>query len=436
MKIVAFHNLGCKVNAYELDVLQQNFVKNGYTVVPFSQKADIYIVNTCTVTAIADRKSRQMLHRAKALNPEAMVVALGCYVETGKESILSDGAIDLAIGNHEKNKALSIIEDEIRKREGKTDIKADAGHKNDGKIIATDIGSVCEYEEMTLSGKVGRIRADIKVEDGCNRFCSYCLIPYARGRVRSRSIEDTVKEISGLTKEGYSEFVLTGINLSCYSDDKDHDLLTLIRNIGDIDGVKRIRLSSLEPGVMTEDFIKGISGVPQICPHFHLSLQSGCDETLKRMNRRYTTKEYEESALLLKEYFDRPALTTDVIAGFPGESEEEFKKTCEFVSKIGFYEMHVFPYSVRKNTAAEKLPGKLTQAVKKERASILINITEKQREAYMAGLSGLEEELLIEKADSDKNGKFIYTGHLKRYVPVELVSSDEHKPGDIVKYTC
>ena len=436
MKIVAFHNLGCKVNAYELDVLQQNFVKNGYTVVPFSQKADIYIVNTCTVTAIADRKSRQMLHRAKALNPEAMVVALGCYVETGKENILSDGAIDLAIGNHEKNKALSIIEDEIRKREGKNDIKADAGHENDGKIIATDIGSVCEYEEMTLSGKVGRIRADIKVEDGCNRFCSYCLIPYARGRVRSRSIEDTVKEISGLTKEGYSEFVLTGINLSCYSDDKDHDLLTLIRNIGDIDGVKRIRLSSLEPGVMTEEFIKGISGVPQICPHFHLSLQSGCDETLKRMNRRYKTKEYEESALLLKEYFDRPALTTDVIAGFPGESEEEFKKTCEFVSKIGFYEMHVFPYSVRKNTAAEKLPGKLTQAVKKERASMLINITEKQREAYMAGLSGLEEELLIEKADRDKNGKFIYTGHLKRYVPVELVSSDEHKPGDIVKYTC
>ncbi len=415
MKTVAFHNLGCKVNAYELDVLQQNFVKNGYCVVPFDQKADIYIINTCTVTAIADRKSRQMLHRAKALNQEALVVAIGCYVETGREAIEQDENIDLAIGNHEKNKTVEIIEDYLNNRNGSADLH---------KITATKIGSICEYEDMKLDGGIIRTRADIKVEDGCNQFCSYCLIPYARGRVRSRKIEDATDEIKNLVAAGYSEFVLTGINLSAYGSDNGKTLKDLVTAIASVDGVKRLRMSSLEPRVMTEDFIKAISEIPAVCPHFHLSLQSGCNETLKRMNRHYTTDEFAKGVELLRKYFDRPALTTDIIAGFPGETKEEFERSYEFAKEMKFFEIHAFPYSVRKGTAAAKLPGRIMKEEKKERVARLLKLTEESRKEFAESINGMQEEVLIE-ADN--------IGHLRRYAEACVKSDKTCLQGDIVK---
>ena len=424
MKNVALHNLGCKVNSYEMDVMQQKLEEKGYNIVPFDEKADVYIINTCTVTNIADRKSRQMLHRARKQNPEAVVVAVGCYVQTGLDQVEKDPCIDLAVGNHKKKDVVAILEEFLEKRRqekenstvrGKAAItcgkkaQGDGSDKTLGHTTVLDLEHVTEYERMTLSETASHTRAYIKIQDGCNQFCSYCIIPFARGRVVSRTKEDILSEIEALCGKGYREFVFTGIHISSYGMDfygqnyntgdmRGEELLELIRAVSGIEGVERIRLGSLEPSIITEGFAGQLCRIGQLCPHFHLSLQSGCDATLKRMNRRYTTADFEKSVDILRKYFDNPAITTDVITGFPQESEEEFGQTKEFLEKIRFFEMHIFPYSVRKGTVAAKMEGQLTEAVKKERSRILLDLEREQSLAYRKSFLGCEEEVLLEEA--------------------------------------
>lgn len=476
MKSVALHNLGCKVNAYELEVIGQKLQENGYDIVPFDKKADIYIVNTCTVTNIADRKSRQMLHRAKKLNPDAVVVAVGCYVQTGKEEALLDGSIDLAVGNNRKKDLVEILAAFLAKRE------KPGGRKSGGDVweektlsqrSVVDISRETAYEEMTLvrpsdveraGGEAGsgsdaehgsaggeacgggrrpeeealsaHTRAYIKIQDGCNQFCSYCIIPYARGRVRSRRQEDVLREIRGLAESGVKEVVLTGIHLSSYGmdfiDKTDGDylengkdlrgtamerayLLNLIREIAAVDGIERIRLGSLEPRIITEEFAGGLAGLPKVCPHFHLSLQSGCDETLKRMNRHYTTEEYYEKVVLLRRVFGNPAITTDVIVGFPGETEEEFTVTRRFLEKVNFFEMHVFKYSKRQGTVAAAMENQVPEQVKAERSARLLELERQQSAAYRQGYIGNEITILTEEA-REIEGKEYRVGHTETYV--------------------
>ena len=390
MKTIAFHNLGCKVNAYETDVMMQNLQKKGWKIVPFDGKADVYVVNTCSVTNIADRKSRQMLHRAKKENPEAVVVAVGCYVETGREAVEKDPAVDLAVGTGRKGSLAEILEDYLREREnsgssGDFRTREDAGNSEDagdsedpGSAKTLDgrtFSNITDhpvYEEMTLEVP-GRTRADIKIQDGCNQFCSYCIIPYARGRVRSRKPEDVLREVRALAAEGVKEVVVTGIHIGSYGTDfrgvayndtegGNPDLQRLLHAIAEVPGIERIRLGSLEPRVMNEEFVAAIASEPKICPHFHLSLQSGCDSVLKRMNRHYTAEEFLETAKRLRRYYDRPALTTDVIVGFPGETEEEFEESLRFLETVNFYEIHVFKYSRRHGTAADRMPDQITEA--------------------------------------------------------------------------
>lgn len=438
MKNVAFHNLGCKVNSYELDVVQQNFVKSGYKIVPFDQIADIYVINTCTVTNIADRKSRQMIHRAKKQNPRALVVALGCYVQTGKENAVLDSDIDIAIGNNKKKDTVEIVEAYLQKHpmteaayEGKA--AADRGraenpekitHETERNII--DINCTREYEEMKLEQTGEHTRAYIKIQDGCNQFCSYCIIPFARGRVRSRLQEDICEEIRELAAKGYREFVLTGIHISSYGVDFDDKttLLDLILKIREIKGVKRIRLGSLEPRIVTEEFARAIGEVKEICPHFHLSLQSGCDETLKRMNRRYTTAEYKEGVDRLRKYFSNPAITTDVIVGFPGETDEEFEKTEAFLKETGFFEMHIFPYSPREGTVAAKMKEQVGGEIKKNRSRRLLELEKEQSEEYRKQFVGREETVLFEEM-KEIEGKCYQIGHTERYVKVAKETLDD-----------
>ena len=350
---VALHNLGCKVNAYEIEAMQQLLEEAGYEIVPFEPGADIYVINTCTVTNIADRKSRQMLHKAKKMNPEAIVVATGCYVQTGGDKLEKDEAIDLVLGNNQK---INIVEALAEYAENKP------GH---GSHVIK-INQTKEYEDLSIDHTAEHVRAYIKVQDGCNQFCTYCIIPYARGRVRSRNIESVLKEVHSLAEKGYKEVVLTGIHLSSYGvdfpEEKKETLLSLIRAVHEIEGIQRIRLGSLEPGIVTREFAEGIAALPKVCPHFHLSLQSGCDETLERMNRRYRSGEYRERCELLREVYENPALTTDVIVGFPQESEEEFQKSYDFVDGIHFYETHIFKYSRTQGTKAAAIDGQLTQA--------------------------------------------------------------------------
>lgn len=432
---VAVHNLGCKVNSYEIDVMQQELIKNGYKIVPFDQKADIYVVNTCSVTNVADKKSRQMLHRAKKMNPDAIVVALGCYVQTAGEKLELDDSIDLAIGNNKKKELVPILKEYLMSQKKDKTL--------DGSTII-DINHTDEYEEMTLTQSLEHTRAYIKIQDGCNQFCSYCIIPFARGRVRSRKHTDIMDEIKGLCEKGYQEFVLTGIHISSYgmdmrglsynsSDMRGEELVALIREIATIDGVKRIRLGSFEPCVVTEEFAKAISGIPQVCPHFHLSLQSGCDETLKRMNRQYTTKEFENSVKALRKYYENPAITTDVITGFPQETEEEFAKTREFVEGIHFFETHIFPYSKRQGTVAAGMDGQLTEAIKKERSAVLLEMEKKQSKEYRELFVGLTEEVLLEE-EKEINDKRYMIGHTTRYVKVavEKVDGQAYKSNELV----
>ena len=404
MESVALHNLGCKVNSYEMEVMQQILKEKGYKIVPFDGKADIYIINTCTVTNIADRKSRQMLHRAKKRNPEAVVVAVGCYVETGIEEIKADPAIDLAISNNRKKDIAEILENYLAGRE------IVSVPKNSGKYNSC--------EEMHLRSITEHTRVYIKIQDGCNQFCSYCIIPYARGRVKSRKEEDILEEVKRLASLGCQEIVLTGIHISSYGLDMgDGGLLQLLVKLNEIEGIKRIRLGSLEPGIITEDFAGNLSRLIKICPHFHLSLQSGCDETLRRMNRHYTTGEYLEKVELLRRYFENPAITTDVIVGFPGETNEEFERTESFLRSVRFYEMHVFKYSRRQGTKAALMAAQVPDAVKNERSARLIVLGKEMEQAYIKEWMGRTVEVLFEE-QIEESGNLLWIGHTKEYVKV------------------
>lgn len=416
MKSVALHNLGCKVNAYEMDAMQQMLQERGYKIVPFDQLADIYIINTCTVTNIADRKSRQMLHRAKKQNPDAVVVAVGCYVQTGEETVEKDEAIDLAIGNNRKKDLIPILEGYLEERETKD------AHRHVSDVIA--IGETREYEEMSLKKTAEHTRAYIKIQDGCNQFCSYCIIPYARGRVRSREEKDIFAEVTQLVEAGYQEIVLTGIHLSSYGIDRgEPELLQLLEKLHDIEKLRRIRLGSLEPRIITEEFAGRISRMPKICPHFHLSLQSGCDSVLQRMNRRYDSGEYFEKTQLLRKYYENPAITTDVIVGFPGETWEEFEQTRKFVEKVQFFEMHIFKYSRRHGTRAAQMDGQLTEAQKAERSNILLELERAMSRSYRERFLGSEVEVLLEEK-KEIDGRNYWIGHTPQYVRIALEAAD------------
>lgn len=419
---VALHNLGCKVNAYEIEAMQQLLEEAGYEIVPFEPGADIYVINTCTVTNIADRKSRQMLHKAKKMNPEAIVVATGCYVQTGGEKLEKDEAIDLVLGNNQK---INIVEALAEYAENKP------GH---GSHVIK-INQTKEYEDLSIDHTAEHVRAYIKVQDGCNQFCTYCIIPYARGRVRSRNIESVLKEVRALAEKGYKEVVLTGIHLSSYGvdfpDEKKETLLSLIRAVHEIEGIQRIRLGSLEPGIVTREFAEGIAALPKVCPHFHLSLQSGCDETLERMNRRYRSGEYRERCELLREVYGNPALTTDVIVGFPQESEEEFRKSYDFVDSIRFYETHIFKYSRRQGTKAAAMDGQLTEAEKSFRSEKMIELHHRHAGDYEKSMLGKKLEVLIEE-EYTKDGRTWYLGHSREYIKTAVPKSEAYGVNDIV----
>ena len=430
MKKAALHNLGCKVNAYETEAMQEMLEQAGYEIVPFKEGADVYVINTCTVTNIADRKSRQMLHRARKLNPDAVVVAAGCYVQAqdGKEV---DPCIDIVIGNNHKKDLVRILgeyeeerakrrEDELRERDGENENGCGTGGRHAAYEVE-DINRTKEYEALHLTRTGEHTRAYIKVQDGCNQFCTYCIIPYARGRVRSRNLQDVEQEVRALAANGYREIVLTGIHLSSYGIDFDgkRHLLDLIRTVHEVEGIMRIRLGSLEPGIVTEEFARELASMPKICPHFHLSLQSGCDATLKRMNRRYTSGEYYERCRILRKYFDAPALTTDVIVGFRGETEEEFRESLDFVDKVDFYETHIFKYSRREGTKAASMQDQVDEQTKTKRSAIMIALGEKKRKAYERGFIGKEVEVLVEE-DAVIGGKPVQTGHTKEYIKIAL----------------
>ena len=439
MKKIALHNLGCKVNSYEIEVMQENLEKNGYKIVPFAPGADIYIINTCTVTNIADRKSRQMLHKAKKMNPDSIVVAVGCYVQTGTESVKQDECIDLAVGNNKKKDIVFILEEYLREKEfnrqDKTLHETTIPDINDGQQ---------EYEEMTLTHAGEHTRAHIKIQDGCNQFCSYCIIPYARGRVRSRKEEDIIHEVKGLVAAGYQEIVVTGIHLSSYGldfiDKNSGDylqgvdirtqayrkgyLLDILEKINAIEGLKRIRIGSLEPRIITKEFAYRLKKLDKLCPHFHLSLQSGCNETLKRMNRHYTAEEFEEKVEILREVFENPAITTDVIVGFPGETKEEFQETYRFLEQINFYEMHVFKYSKRQGTVAAARKDQVDDRVKTERSNLLLAMEQKQSAAYRNSLIGSKVEALMEE-EKEIQGKKYQVGYTKTYVKTAVETEEK-----------
>lgn len=411
MKKAALHNLGCKVNSYETEAMQEILEQNGYRIVPFEEKADIYIINTCSVTNMADRKSRQMLHRAKKRNPDAVVIAAGCYAQAAGEQLLQDEAVDILIGNNEKANLPEIL-------------KAWEEEHAPGRVH--DLTHEKEYEDLSLSRTSEHTRAYVKIQDGCNQFCSYCIIPYTRGRVRSRRLPDILLEVNRLAENGYQEVVLTGIHLDSYGVDfasGEETLLTVIREIAKIEGIRRIRLGSLEPRIMTEDFVRGLSEVEKLCPHFHLSLQSGCDETLKRMNRKYDTQGFRDCCARLRTYFREPALTTDVIVGFPGETQEEFAQTVEFLKEIRFYETHVFKFSRRKGTRADRMTDQVPEPVKTQRSDVLLKLSAENRETYQRRLIGTEAEVLMEEPCTI-GGQAYQVGHTREYVRVAVAGEE------------
>ena len=418
-KTVAFCTLGCKVNQYETDAMRGSFEAEGYEVKEFSQEASVYVINTCTVTNMADRKSRQMMHRAKKKNPDGIIVAVGCYVQAAKEQLEEDTLIDLVIGNNMKSQVVQIVEQYIQ----------DNRHTEDRDAYVADIAHSHEYETMHIETVSEHTRAYIKIQDGCNQFCSYCIIPYARGRVRSRKMEDILQEVRNLTANGYKEIVLTGIHISSYGLDFEHTadeqedygpfknsaLIDLIEALSGIEGFERIRLGSLEPRIITENFVRRLCKVPQICPHFHLSLQSGCDETLKRMNRHYTTALYLEKCGILRQYFDRPALTTDVIVGFPGETEEEFAQTERFLETVHFSDMHIFKYSKRRGTKAADMPNQIDPQIQSVRSEKLIALGERMKDDFLEACKDQEQIVLIEE-ETEIDGTKYMTGHSKNYI--------------------
>ncbi len=425
-KKAALHNLGCKVNSYELEAMQQLLEEAGYEIVSFEEKADVYVVNTCTVTNIADRKSRQMLHRARKRNPDAVVVAAGCYAQTGGEDLCKDGSVDLILGTNHKGDLIKALEEYYRSAKRTTEVD--------------DIREIREYENLRIHRTAEKSRAFIKVTDGCNQFCSYCLIPYARGRVRSRSLDEVRKEAEALAEAGYQEVVLTGIHLSSYGTDPgfgtvssgESSLLSLIRLVSQIEGIRRIRLGSLEPGIITESFAEALARTGKICPHFHLSLQSGCDATLERMNRRYRTLEYREKCGLLRRVFDDPALTTDIIVGFPGETEEEFQISRAFVDSIGFYETHIFRYSRREGTKAALMPHQVPEAVKADRSREMLGINRLHMQEYETAMIGKTAEVLIEEIREIGTEQFVL-GHSREYVPVAVPLQGSLHGGDLIR---
>ncbi len=403
-RTAALHNLGCKVNAYETEAMQQMLEEAGYEIVDFSQPADVYVINTCSVTNMADRKSRQMIHRARKQNPDAAVVAAGCYVQTAGEELRKDLSIDLLIGNNKKTELLPMLEQFF------------AEHTHTVDVIDINDG-VSDYEEMHLARTGEHTRAFLKVQDGCNQFCSYCIIPYARGRVRSRDPQNVYEETRTLAQNGYHEIVLTGIHLSSYGVGESFGLLELIRMVHDIPGIERIRLGSLEPRIITEEFVARLRALPKVCPHFHLSLQSGCDATLQRMNRKYTTAEYAHSCELLRRAYGHPAITTDVIVGFPGETEEEFAQTEQFLQQIRFYEMHVFQYSKRHGTRAERMPDQVSEPIKKERSARLLALEAAQSKEYRDYYIGKQQTVLFEEAVEIDGARYM-VGFTPEYVRV------------------
>lgn len=416
MRKAALHNLGCKVNSYETEAMQQLLEAAGYEIVNFEDEADVYIINTCSVTNVADRKSRQMLHRAKKQNPKAVVVAAGCYVQAAGEKLLEDEAIDMIVGNNKKAELIPLLEEYFSGQ--------------DVKDSVIDISETHQYEPLHIERIADHTRAFIKVQDGCNQFCSYCIIPYTRGRVRSRRPEDVAVEVEKLAKEGYKEIVLTGIHLTSYGVDFDQedreDFLSLIEKLHGIGGIERIRFGSLEPRVITEEFAEALSKLKKICPHFHLSLQSGCDETLKRMNRHYTCEEYFEKCEILRKYFDEPAITTDVIVGFPGETEEEFEMTKAFLQKVNFYEMHVFKYSRREGTRADRMPDQILEQTKTKRSGQLLKLEKEMSLEFRRKYLGKETEILLEET-VEVNGKTYMMGHTKEYVKAAVLLDGNRK---------
>lgn len=420
----ALHNLGCKVNAYELEAIQQMLEQQGYEIVPFAPGADIYIINTCTVTNIADRKSRQMLHKAKKMNPDAVVVACGCYVQAAGEKLEQDSAIDLVVGNNKKKEIPAILKEYFREKE--------EGRSGSGTWV-TDMTHNREYETLSISRTAEHTRAFIKVQDGCNQFCTYCIIPYARGRVRSRRPEDVLEEVRRLAESGCQEVVLTGIHLSSYGVDLEEgqNLLALIRTIHAVDGIRRIRLGSLEPGIITEEFAEAIAALPKVCPHFHLSLQSGCDTVLERMNRRYRSEEYMEKCRLLRRVYDRPALTTDVIVGFPGETEEEFEASRAFVEEVNFFETHIFKYSRREGTRAAAMPDQIPEQEKTRRSHILLELDAQRRQEYMESFLGEEKEVLLEEK-VELDGKNWWVGYTREYLKAIVPDDGKNRANEMI----
>lgn len=419
-KTAAFLSLGCKVNSYETEAMRGMFENAGYDIVDFKDIADVYVVNTCTVTNIADRKSRQMLHQAKKRNPDAIIAAVGCYVQAAEEVLLEDSAVDLVVGNNKKSDIVEMVE------------RCKNSQKKEELVV--DIDFEQEYEELNVASTMEKTRAVVKIQDGCNRFCSYCIIPYVRGRVRSRKEAEIITEVSELVKKGYKEVVLTGIHISSYGTDRkqeaanemesDLPLASLIKSISNIPGVERIRLGSLEPRIITEEFLKIIAEIPQFCPHFHLSLQSGSNGVLKRMNRKYTAEEYLNRTQLIKEYFELPAFTTDVIVGFPGETIEEFGETKDFIQKIGFSHIHVFKYSKRAGTKAAEMPDQVPEEIKNQRSEELINCSEGMSKEYKAGFLGRIEKVLFEE-EIQMDGKTYQVGHNERYLKMAVQTNED-----------
>lgn len=433
-KNVAFLTLGCKVNTYETDAMEKKFRQSGFNIVSVDDVADIIIINTCTVTNMADRKSRQIIHRMKKKNPDAIVVATGCYVQAAKEKVLKDSSVDIAVGNNKKQDIVAIVKDYLNDR------------THNSAII--DINSKCDYEEMTIDDNQMHTRAYVKIQDGCNQFCSYCIIPYARGRIRSRKMEDIINEVTNLANNGYKEIVITGIHLSSYGLDFEHDdtftstdynpfmykyLIKLLEEMSKVKGIERIRLGSLEPRIITNEFLEDLSANKKICPHFHLSLQSGCDETLKRMNRKYTCEVYMNGLNLLRKYFDNPAITTDVIVGFPKEDENEFEQTTNFLKECNFSMIHVFKYSRRKGTVADKMDGQIDEQIKTQRSAQLLNLTASQHKKYMESFIGKKEKVLFEEI-VNIDGHDYFVGHNERYVKI-AVDKDGVRANDILNVT-
>lgn len=421
MRKAALHNLGCKVNSYETEAMTQLLKKAGYEIVSFQDQADVYIINTCSVTNMADRKSRQMLHKAKKQNPNAVVVATGCYVQTATEKVAQDLSIDLVVGNNRKKDIVEILNEYYAEKEAGEQVKEE---------YVIDINHTDEYEDLEISTVTEHTRAHLKIQDGCNNFCSYCIIPYARGRIRSRTMESIKAELERLSASGFKEIVLTGINLSCY-DDNGKKLIDVIEMADNVNGIERIRLGSLDPEVVTEDFVERLGKVKKICPHFHFSLQSGCDKTLKAMNRHYTSDEYYEKCQLIRKHIDNPAFTTDVIVGFPGETEEDYISSREFVKKVKFAELHVFKYSNRDGTVAAKMPNQIDEKIKTLRSEDLIKTGEELTKEFRQAKIGQDTTVLFEEKILLDNKEY-WVGHTVDYIKI-AVPEKENLEGQIRK---